>query len=343
MKRKLLCLVLAMVMIGAIAACAAPAPATPTAPDTPAAETPAAPADPDSPLAGKRIGVAHITVYDEWTVGVFNEFMRQGAEMGFGEINIQDGQLNAEIQQRQVEDFIAQQFDMIIIAPVSPEGILPTLQQAHDAGIPVLSFDSHPPFEHLVAHVAWDHAETGVLTANYIADYAEANLGGSVRVGILAMLDAPHTAIRSETFKQTLEARLGVENIEYVFEQDFGQTRESAANIVTNNIARPMDFIWAAVDNAAFGARVALQTGGVQGTRIVSAGAWGTEPFTTLYGGDPYYMMCIGVSPEEIVRLTLEAAEKYFTGRQSEIQLYQNIELSVIDEHNIENFMHFID
>jgi ribose transport system substrate-binding protein len=291
----------------------------------------------NSPLAGKRIGVAHITLYDEWCKGVYDDFIRIGKEYGVAEMNIQNGDLNAETQQRQVEDFITQKYDLIFIDPVSPDGIKATLDKAQAAGIPVIAFDSGTDWGPLVSHIAWDHAETGRMTGKYVADYAKKNLGGKVKVGILAMLDAPHTAIRSQTFKEELEKGLGRSNVEYVFEQDFGQTRESATNIVTNNIAKPIDIIWGAVDNAAFGARVALQTNGVPNTKVVSAGAWGTEPFSTLAAKDPYYIMCIGVPPEGIVRGSMETAAKYFSGEKS-IPREQNINLAIIDDSNIANY-----
>ncbi|MDR1904726.1 MAG: sugar ABC transporter substrate-binding protein [Treponema sp.] len=297
----------------------------------------AAPTIANSPLAGKRIGVAHITLYDEWCKGVYDDFIRIGKEYGVAEMNIQNGDLNAETQQKQVEDFITQKYDLIFIDPVSPNGIKATLDKAAAAGIPVIAFDSGTDWTPLISHIAWDHAETGRLTGRYLADYAKKNLGGKIKVGILAMLDAPHTAIRSQTFKETLEAGLGKANIQYVFEQDFGQTRESATNIVTNNIAKPIDVIWGAVDNAAFGARVALQTNGVRGTKVVSAGAWGKEPFSTLAAKDSYYMMCIGVPPEGIVRKSMETAAAYFSGNKN-IPREQNIDLAVVDESNIANY-----
>lgn len=295
----------------------------------------------EGPLAGKRIGVAHITLYDEWCKGVYDEFQAIGEEYGVAEVNVQNGDLNAETQQKQVEDFINQEYDVIFIDPVSPDGIQATLDKADEAGIPVIAFDSGTTWEPLVSHIAWDHAETGLLTGEYVAQYAKDNLDGKIKVGILAMLDAPHTAIRSEKFVEALEAELGAENIEYVFEQDFGQTRESASNIVTNNIAKPVDVIWGAVDNAAFGAKIALETAGNTTTKVVSAGGWGTEPFTTLNAADPNYMMCIGVSPESIVRMSMETAARHFEGDE-DIPREQNIELSVIDQNNIDEFMKYV-
>jgi ABC-type sugar transport system substrate-binding protein len=295
----------------------------------------------DTPLAGKRIGVAQSTLYDDWNTGVHDEFIRIGKEYGVAEMNVQDGNGNAETQQRQVEDFISQKYDAIFIAPVGgSDGIKSTLDKANAAGIPVIAFDLTIDWPPLVSHIAWDHAETGRLSGRYVAEYAKKNLDGKVKVGILAMLDEPATAIRSTTFKEELEKSLGKENITYVFEQDFGRTREGAANIVTNNIAKPIDVIWGAVDNGAFGARVALQMAGAQGVKVVSSGAWGKESFQTIADNDPYYTMFIGVPPEGIVRKSLEAAAAYFSGDKN-IPKDQNIDLAVIDAGNIADYRNF--
>jgi len=293
------------------------------------------------PLAGKRIGVAQSTLYDDWNTGVHDEFIRIGKEYGVSEMNIQDGNGNAETQQKQVEDFITQKYDVILIAPVGgSDGIKATLDKANAAGIPVIAFDLTINWPPLVSHIAWDHAETGRLSGRWTVDYAKKNLGGKLRVGILSMLDEPATAIRSTTFKEAIESGLGKENITYVFEQDFGRTREGAANIVTNNIAKPVDVIWAAVDNGAFGARAALQMSGVTGPKVISSGAWGKESFQTIAANDPHYTMFIGVPPEGIVRKCLEASAAYFSGDRN-IPKDQNIDLAVIDASNIANYRSF--
>lgn len=287
-----------------------------------------------------KIAVAHITMYDEWCKAVYDEFVAQCEALGW-EVTIADGNLNAETQQKQVEDFIAQgDYDAIVIDPVNSDGIIPTLETAGEKGIPVFAFDSGTAYADLVTHVAWDHAETGVLTAEWVAKYAQENLGGKVRVGVLAMLNAVHTQVRGEAFVARLNELLGEENVTYVFNQDFGETRESAANIVTNNIMKPIDVIWGAVDNAAIGAATALEQNGAEGTIVVSAGGWGAEPFGKINAGDPYYKMCIGVSAANIVALTLDSIARYQAGE--EVAKSQNIELAVIDGSNIADYMKYV-
>lgn len=287
-----------------------------------------------------KIAVAHITMYDEWCKAVYDEFNAQCAALGW-EVTIADGNLNAETQQKQVEDFIAQgDYDAICIDPVNSDGIIPTLEQAGEKGIPVFAFDSGTAYDKLVTHVAWDHAETGRLTAEWVARYANENLDGKVKVGVLAMLNAVHTQVRSEAFVERLTELLGEENITWVFNQDFGETRESAANIVTNNIMKPIDVIWGAVDNAAMGAATALEQNNAEGTIVVSSGGWGAEPFNKINNGDPYYKVCIGVSAANIVALTLDSIQRHMNGEA--IDREQNIELAVIDGSNIADFMKYV-
>ncbi|WP_343247316.1 sugar ABC transporter substrate-binding protein [Diplocloster hominis] len=319
---------------------AAPAKAPDASPAKDAADQDAA-ADTDMPLKGKRIAVAHISMYDEWCTGVYDELMAQKDKYGIAEVNVQDANFSIETQQKNVEDFISQGYDAILIDVADSEAIKSTLDKAYDAGIPVVAFDSGTDWEHLISHIAWDHAETGRLTAKWVADYAKANLGGKVKMGLLTFTTLPHTKVRGEAFVEELEKELGKENIEYVFTQDFDQTREGASNIVTNNIAKPMDVIWAPVDNGAFGAKVALENGGVEGTIVVSAGGWGTETFTTINNKDPYYKAAVAVPPEGIVSYCYNTLADYFNGA-ADIEKTQNIELKIVDETNIADYMKYV-
>ena len=350
--RQLIALLFVVLLVFSLASCGkkeeAPANTPAASTDKPAAtdNKPAEAGSGEPNWADIRIGIAHISLYDEWCKGVADEFYRQMAEYGFPEPTIQapqQGGSGPEEQVKFVENYIAMGFDVILVDPSSPDAIVPALKMAGTANIPVIAFDSTSNWEGQISHIAWDHAQTGVLTAKYVAQYAKDNLGGKVRVGMIESLGAPHTQIRGETFRETLEAELGKENVEYVYEQAFEGSRENSEAIVTNNLAKPVDIIWTAVDNAAQGARVALKNNNAPDSiKIVCAGIWGSEVFSIIYEGDPWYMMGVGVSPEEIVRLTLETTMAYLRG-ETDIEKRQNIELSVIDASNISQFMKFVD
>lgn len=292
-----------------------------------------------APLDGLRIAVAHLSMYDEWCTAVADELQAQGEALGVAEVNIQDANFDIEKQIKNVEDFVAQGYDAIFIDPVDGDAIQDALNKAADAGIPVVDFDSPTSWENRVTHIAWDHATCGTMSADWIADYAEENLGGKVKVGMLTCESLQHVAIRGKAFKEELEKRLGAENIEYVYEQDFQQTREGAVNVVTN-IAKPVDVIWGSVDNAAFGARQALENNGTEGTIVVSAGGWGAECFNAVNNNDPYYKAVIAVPPAGIVESSYQALVDYLNGE--EVEKEQNIEVKIVDSTNIADYMKYV-
>ncbi|MDU7030556.1 sugar ABC transporter substrate-binding protein [Robinsoniella peoriensis] len=292
-------------------------------------------------LKGKRIAVAHISMYDEWCTGVYDELMAQKDKYGIAELNVQDANFSIETQKKNVEDFISQGYDAILIDIVDSEAIKDTLDKAYDAGIPIVAFDSGTDWEHLISHIKWDHAETGKLTAQWVADYATKNLGGKVKVGMITYNTLAHVKVRGEAFTEELESLLGVDNIEYVYKQDFDQTREGASNITTNNIAKPVDVIWGAVDNAAFGAKIALENAGAKDTIVVSAGGWGAETFNAINDNNQYYKAAVAVPPAGIVQYSYDTLEKYFAG-DKDIPKTQDIELKIVDASNIADYMGYI-
>lgn len=308
--------------------------------DSAAASTAAA--SEDKPLAGKRIAIAHITLYDEWCKSVADELESQGAALGAIEVNVQDPNFSLEKQVQQVDNFIVQKYDMLIIAPTDVNGIISELEKVTKAGIPIIEFGQYTTYDKTIARVQWDYAGTGKQCADYIADYATKNLGGKVKVGLLEMLSISVNKIRGDAFKTEIEAKLGKDNVTYVYDQDFGSSEEDATKVVQNNIAKPCDFIFACVDNAAFGARVALETNKVSGTKIVSCGGWGTRSFSTIANNDPYYIMCIAVPPKDYVEKIYENVVKYFNGTQI-TQVDQNSNTAVVDASNINDYKQYID
>ena len=153
------------------------------------------------------------------------------------------------------------------------------------------------------------------------------------------MLDAPHTSIRSEKFKETIEKELGKENIEYVFDQDFGKTRESAANIVTNNIAKPVDIIWAAG-----------QRGVWRKIRTRNSGRYRSENRGSRRLGSRT-LQCdqrrrsllhdVLVPPANIVETTLDTAKKYFEG-DTDIPKSRTSSLASWIKNNISEYMKYV-
>ena len=71
-------------------------------------------------------------------VAAITKSFRERAESHGMEVTILAAGLDAALQARQVDDGIARKFDLIAIAPVSEQGIVPSLARAKQANIPVI-------------------------------------------------------------------------------------------------------------------------------------------------------------------------------------------------------------
>lgn len=281
-------------------------------------------------LEGKRIGVCLVYKADEWCAAVADEFESQAEEMGL-EVNIQDGNLDVETQTKQIENFIAQEYDMIAVDPANADGIVPALEKAADAGIPIVFFDNDANYEDIVSYVTWDSYETGQIIGNYLHDKIADEMDGKANIAVLTMATPVNIQTRIEGVKDALEDL----DITYVSEQEYEGNREKASNIITN-IKEDIDFVVAGQDNGGFGAMSALQALGNDTTEVYSMGGYGAEAFDTLAADDTNYKGTVVVSPSELVTSTYQVISDYFEG--NEVEPVVNITLGLCTKDNVSDY-----
>ena len=282
-----------------------------------------------------RIGIAMLYRGDEWLAAVWSEFEAQCQEKGY-EYNLQDGNLDNERQMQQIESFISQEYDYIVVSAANAEGIIPAIQRAQDAGIPVIAIDTPIDHPHVSTTISWDNYATGVELGERVRDYVENNFADRDTLN-LVMINAPsypHLVMRDEGFLSVIN---GVDKIKVVATQDAAGVRETAANIINNNIARGIDLVYGVVDNHAWGAVTALQEAQAVGTAVFSCGGFGDEPFGALAEGHAYYRGLIVVPPANIVEDALNVIAKLENGEP--VDAVTNIEFGFADASNVSDFM----
>ncbi|MDO4470801.1 MAG: sugar ABC transporter substrate-binding protein, partial [Bacillota bacterium] len=169
-----------------------------------------------SGLKDKRIGVCLVYKGDEWCSAVADEFEKQAKELGV-EVNIQDGNLDAETQTKQIENFIAQEYDLIAVDPANADGIVPALEKAKEANIPLVFFDNNANYEDIVSYVTWDSYETGKIIGEYLHDKIETEMEGKANIAVLTMATPVNIQTRIEGVKDALKDL----DITYVSEQEY--------------------------------------------------------------------------------------------------------------------------
>ena len=69
----------------------------------------------------------------------------------------------------QINDFIRQKVDLLIVAPNSAESLSPVIDKAYDSGIPVIYFDRRTNSDKYTAYMGADNYEIGYTMGNLIA------------------------------------------------------------------------------------------------------------------------------------------------------------------------------
>lgn len=281
-----------------------------------------------------KVGVSLLYKGDEWLAAMADEFTTQGQSLGY-EVNIQDGNLDNEKQMQQVENFITQNYDVIVISAADAEGIIPAVEKAAAAGIPVIAVDTPINHEGVATTVAWDNYETGVKLGEYVKTYVQANYptGQDLNMVIINAPSYPHLVKRDEGFLSVINQ---IPQIKIIATQDANGSRETAANIINNNIAKGIDLIYGVVDNHAWGAVTALEEAGAEKCSVFSCGGYGEEPFTALENNHPYYRALIVVPPQSVVEKTYEALGKVLKGEP--IDKVTNADFGLADAENVAEF-----
>ena len=183
--KKILSVLLALTMVLALAACGGSS--APAATEAPAAAAPAAPAateaaapaeEADGPIV---VGFAQVGHESDWRTANTKNYQEVfSAENGYDLVFVDCDNDNA-VQIEAVRTSIQQGVDYIILAPIQSAGWESVLQEAKDAGIPVIVADRQGDADPSMydAFLGTDTSVEGKLAGDWLAEYlngAEANI-----------------------------------------------------------------------------------------------------------------------------------------------------------------------
>lgn len=210
------------------------------------------------------VGFAQIGAESDWRIAN-TESMKEAlsVENGF-RLLISDAQQKQQNQTKAVRDFISQEVDVIVIAPVTEDGWDTVLGEAKDAGIPVIVVDRMINVKDDSLYTCWvgsDFEKEGRAAADWLVKYMEARGEGSDHHQIAILKGTIGSTAEIGRTKGFNEAIKKYQNYEIVSEQlgDFIQTKGKKAMEFCLQKNLDIDVVIAQNDNMAFGAIEAIE------------------------------------------------------------------------------------
>lgn len=112
--------------------------------------------------------------------------------------------ISAAEQLSEVNTWIAQDVDAIVLFSLEPDSMAPTIEKAHEAGIEVIGYGEHLPDED--GSIVFNNEQGADLVGKITAEYINEQLGGEAKVGVLSMLTGKQNRIRTENASTNVKA-----------------------------------------------------------------------------------------------------------------------------------------
>src|SRR6476661_8767434 len=128
---------------------------------------------------GMKVGVVVETLSHPLIKYWGDECARQGA--GFGmDVSVQDGERNVQKQTSEIEAFISQSVNLIVLQATDAAGLTPVVRKAEKAGIPVITLNQDVAGVH-TGFVGMGHYTMGIQVAEGMAE----QLGGKGNIVVI--------------------------------------------------------------------------------------------------------------------------------------------------------------
>jgi ribose transport system substrate-binding protein len=162
-----------------------------------------------------------------------------------------------------IEAYIQQKVQGIIVDAIDVNGIMPAVQEAAAANIPVVAVDAVLPKGPQITQIGVDNTKAGKLLADVFLPYVKAHLDGKARIGVVGALNS---FIQNQRQKGFMDAVIGTPGISSVGVVDGRNVQDTALSVAETLLTGnpEMNVIYATGEPALLGAIAAVQSQGVQ-------------------------------------------------------------------------------
>jgi ribose transport system substrate-binding protein len=291
----------------------------------------------NEPVKG-RIGMTCMDLTNPFFKLIANLMEEEAAKHGYELVSL-DGRTDPATQNNQLADFIAQDFDAIFLNPTDSKAVGEGVKRAHDAGIPVFTFDVQvndtEAKDLVVSHIGSDNYQGGELAAESMIEAT----GDRGEVAIISFPEVTSCILRVDGFRDRLQEKNS--ELEIVTELSGKGSREGGYAVATDIIqAHPnIAGIFAINDPSGLGAHAAIVKAGLEDQ--VTIVAFDASPA----GKQAVYEKILYDTPQQFPRKmaegTVDAYMKYLRGEDVPKNIFipcehYTYETSVNDESRVQ-------
>ena len=190
-----------------------------------------------------------------------NEGAEKAADAAGANLVIFNANNDSAAQNNAIETYIQQEVDGLIVVAIDVNGIMPAVNAAADAGIPVVAVDAVLPEGPQKAQVGVNNEEAGGMMGDYFVKHVA---DGSAKLGIVGALNSAIQNLRQKGFEDKLAGVSGIEMAGVVDGRNIQDNALAAAeNLLTGN--PDMTAIYATGEPALLGALAAVESQGRTG------------------------------------------------------------------------------
>lgn len=293
---------------------------------------------------GKRVVVLATSNTNPYIGAWTSTFTRFATQAGMKVTNL-SANYDAAVQSQQIDDAIAQKFDLIVICYVNDQAIVPALTRAKAAGIPVVLYatpmkkDQEPLW---TSYIGTENSDLGRLAGEELVKglAAEGKTKAKV-IAVTGLAQQTNVMARMAAFKAVLAQHPGIDLVDT---QD-GKWNTAVSEKVTGELLvrfagqGGIDGIFAMADNQATGAINAVELAGLtlgvanKGIVVVASNCM-KDGIVHIRSGEQY-----GTAtqiPTEEAEYAAKEITAYFNGAQ--LKKYDTIPVYGITKDNVDKF-----
>lgn len=241
---------------------------------------------------------------------------------------------NKPVQQNNaIENYIEQGVKGILIDAIDVNGVMPAIEEAHKAHIPVVAIDGTLPKGPQITQIGVNNYKGGTIIGDSFVDYVKSHMDGKSKLGIVGALNAAVQIKRQKGFEDTIKTQPGIKVVGVV---DGANVQDKAMTAAENLLMANPDLttIYATGEPALLGAIAAVESQGREKQVKVFGWDLSAEAVSGIDAG--YVIGVLQQDPEQMGREGVKTLNAYLAGEK--VPAHINVPPTVITKDNVDSY-----